>query len=554
MSHGPAEQDVVLATISMEQGDGGSPEESPKPSTASGPVSRVMAETPNPQTTSCAARDAHPSQRGNSCVDPAVLEWMVQAEDPSGGERWQVEGLIQALPQPVHYYELLWRDWEDLCDPEAPGSDLFDFTVLSYNILAQDLVVQNPELYWHCAPTILAWAYRWQNILQELQHWEADILCLQEVQEDHYREHVLPSLSAMGYSCHYKRRTGRKTDGCCTCFKTHRFSLLSESHVEYFRPGVDTLNRDNVGLLLLLNPLLEEPLKDKYSPRPVCVANTHLLYNPRRGDIKLAQLALLLAEIDRVSRAPEGSHYPVILCGDLNATPDSPLYRLLRSGMVTCENLPTWKVSGQEKKCPSPYPRMLPSRLWPEALGINHYCQYGAPSAPDHSDRLMYSRQQLLQLRYCDCALQRPTDLPLIKGVTDNEPGLLAESADDFPPVSSPDAQTPGLRPPTVLRHSLHLTSAYSHFLPAKGRPEVTTIPGGVGSTVDYICYSAEPIPMGSMSHGVRFYQDKELRLLGRLCLLSEDDLWAAHGLPNPFCSSDHLCLLARFGLDLSAS
>lgn len=50
-----------------------------------------------------------------------------------------------------------------------------------------------------------------------------------------------------------------------------------------------------------------------------------------------------------------------------------------------------------------------------------------------------------------------------------------------------------------------------------------------------------------------RLYQDGTLKLLGRLSLLSEEILWAANGLPNPFCSSDHLCLLASFGMEVTA-
>lgn len=49
-----------------------------------------------------------------------------------------------------------------------------------------------------------------------------------------------------------------------------------------------------------------------------------------------------------------------------------------------------------------------------------------------------------------------------------------------------------------------------------------------------------------------RRHQDGTLTLLGRLSLLSEETLWAANGLPNPFCSSDHLCLLASFGMEVT--
>ncbi|XP_018430720.1 PREDICTED: protein angel homolog 1-like [Nanorana parkeri] len=379
----------------------------------------------------------------------------------------------------------------------------------------------------------------------------SQVLCLQEVQENHYREEIRPALSTLGYSCHYKRRTGRKTDGCATFFRTRRFSLLRESHVEFFRPAIDVLNRDNVGLVLLLRPVLP-PEEGADGPRPpsLCVANTHLLYNPRRGDIKLAQLALLLAEVDRVSGTAEGRHCPIILCGDLNATPNSPLYQLLHNGVLNCHQLPAWKVSGQEQYCGAPHPRTLPFPLWPDLLGVNDRCQYNSTRPPKVKDRRMYGRQRLLELRYCDCALQRPPNLLVIKGVTESKPDPEAAAAQ---PGIFPVLPESLLRMPHLLQHHLQLTSAYTHFLSAKDRYEVTTFPLGIGSTVDYIFYSAEPVPTCNTNKGLRIFQDGHLKLLGRLCLLSEDDLWAGQGLPNPFCCSDHLCLLTRFSLDLSA-
>lgn len=84
----------------------------------------------------------------------------------------------------------------------------------------------------------------------------------------------------LGYHCEYKMRTGRKPDGCAICFKHSKFSLLSVNPVEFYRRDVPLLDRDNVGLVLLLQPKIPSAA----SPA-ICVANTHLLYNPRRGDI-----------------------------------------------------------------------------------------------------------------------------------------------------------------------------------------------------------------------------------------------------------------------------
>uniref|UniRef100_H3C8U5 Endonuclease/exonuclease/phosphatase domain-containing protein n=1 Tax=Tetraodon nigroviridis TaxID=99883 RepID=H3C8U5_TETNG len=163
------------------------------------------------------------------------------------------------------------------------------------------------------------------------------ILCLQEVQEDHYENQIKPALLTLGsYQCEYKKRTGSKPDGCAIVFKSSRLSLLSSNPVEFLRPGDALLDRDNVGLVLLLQP------SDAASPlgaSSICVANTHLLYNPRRGDVKLAQLAILLAEISRLSRLPGGSTGPVVLCGDFNSTPLSPLYSFLTTGCLNYSGL-----------------------------------------------------------------------------------------------------------------------------------------------------------------------------------------------------------------------
>uniref|UniRef100_A0A8B9JX30 Angel homolog 2 (Drosophila) n=1 Tax=Astyanax mexicanus TaxID=7994 RepID=A0A8B9JX30_ASTMX len=215
---------------------------------------------------------------------------------------------------------------------------------MSYNILSQELLLSNAYLYKHCNPRILEWRHRFTNIIKELcytcYHYDVDIImCLQEVQEDHYQKQIKPTLESLGYHCEYKRRTGRKPDGCAVVFRRDRFSLLSCHPVEYFRQGIPLLDRDNVGLILLL-----QPVDPSGSACSICVANTHLLYNPRRGDIKLSQLAMLLAEISRVARLADGGSCPVLLCGDFNSVPQSPLYRFIKESKLEYVGMPIGKV------------------------------------------------------------------------------------------------------------------------------------------------------------------------------------------------------------------
>jgi len=62
-----------------------------------------------------------------------------------------------------------------------------------------------------------------------------------------------------------------------------------------------------------------------------------ILFRCCAGDIKLVQLATLFAELnDLLSKheATHGSRPPLILCGDFNSTPDSPLIHFVRSGSL----------------------------------------------------------------------------------------------------------------------------------------------------------------------------------------------------------------------------
>ncbi|KAL2099432.1 hypothetical protein ACEWY4_005912 [Coilia grayii] len=447
-------------------------------------------------------------------------------------------------------FKVMWRVWEDLHDTEAETSvpqtadqsadSVFEFTVMTYNILAQDLLEANPELYMHCSEKVLVWSTRLKGILQEIQTWQPDILCLQEAQENNFKRQLQPILTDMGYTCVYKQRTGSKSDGCAVCYQNRHFVQLSVNLLELRQERCELLDRDNVAIVLLLQPVTAEYQDEKFTP--ICVATTHLLFNPRRGDIKLAQLVLVLTEIESVVRRCKtmGRECEVILCGDLNSVPNMPLYQFITTGQLCYHGLPAWMISGQEDLSHQTHPRRLYAPLLPISLGISDNCQYvtASKSEPSPSDKLKYSHDFLLHLRYCKVACMRPTDLELIPGVTDNTPD---------PHEKQPYTQR--LRNTTIC-HSLNFKSAYSHFIPGKDRPEVTTLHSNAGVTVDYIFYSAR-------TEHTRGQTDKRLdgglKLVGRLGLLSEADLWSLRGLPNEIFPSDHLSLLAKFQLPASS-
>lgn len=81
-------------------------------------------------------------------------------------------------------------------------------------------------------------------------------------------------------------------------------------------------DRDNVGIVVKLE------MKDRPNVQLVA-ATTHLLYNPRRNDIKLGQTQLMLAEIEKLAYkghnrfTGEPEYLPIIFTGDMNYSPDS---------------------------------------------------------------------------------------------------------------------------------------------------------------------------------------------------------------------------------------
>ncbi|XP_012707054.2 protein angel homolog 1 [Fundulus heteroclitus] len=469
----------------------------------------------------------------------------------------QVSCPTWSFPAPSYYttveptapFDVMWRMWEEAdaasesvltASPSEKAS--VDFTVMSYNILAQDLLESNQHLYAHCPLEVLQWSYRFSLLLSEIEKWAPDVLCLQEVQENHYHEHLHPALSQMGYTCVYQRRTGTKTDGCAVCYQSARFAAAAASRLEFFRPETKLLDRHNVGIVLLLRPLVAGGAEVREAGPPLCVATTHLLFNPRRGDVKLAQLAIMLAEIDATIKSckARGEHCNVVFCGDFNSIPHMPLYQLITTGELYYQGLPTWMVSGQEDlSYKLSYHRLL-APLWPSSLGISDTCQYisECKAQSQNPETRQYTHEFMLQLRYCPAACVRPQNLILIPGVTDNEPD------------ASGDVQDYEKRFRDPLRHRVDLESVYKHVLPGSGTPEVTTLHSEGAATVDYIFYS----PKRTFSKDQRACKkpaEKGLKLLGSLSLPSEDLLWSLNGLPNHIFPSDHLSLVARFQLEL---
>jgi len=220
------------------------------------------------------------------------------------------------------------------------------FTLLTYNLLAE--IYATPDAYPYCAPWALPWNYRRRNILRELVSYRADLMCLQEVQADHFENFLEPELAKFNYTGVYKCKTREfmgqygKMDGCAIFYRRDKFTVMPNGvhDIEFnaiarARHSSDkrTLNRllkDNVAQILMLEMTAPHPA----SRRQLVVANTHINASPEFADVKLWQTQMLLQEVERVMQAQSGNlqQVPLVIAGDFNSLPGSDPHSLLANG------------------------------------------------------------------------------------------------------------------------------------------------------------------------------------------------------------------------------
>lgn len=172
--------------------------------------------------------------------------------------------------------------------------------VASYNILADSYI--RPEFYPSVPPHVLQPAARRAALLERIERLAADVLCLQEVEEDAYAA-IAERLT--GHEGEYARKSGRKREGCATFWRG--VGRASARTLQY---------EDETGHVALLVELT-------YEGRRLGIANTHLKWQPQDAPpedrLGLPQVRSLLDALDA------GGAWMV--CGDFNATPDSAILR-----------------------------------------------------------------------------------------------------------------------------------------------------------------------------------------------------------------------------------
>ncbi|XP_038135593.1 2',5'-phosphodiesterase 12 isoform X2 [Cyprinodon tularosa] len=168
--------------------------------------------------------------------------------------------------------------------------------VVSYNILA-DVYAQTDlsktVLYPYCAPYALQLDYRQNLIKKELAGYNADIICLQEVDKGVFVDSLSPALDAYGLDGVFRLKE-KQHEGLATFYRRSKFRLLSRHDIMLS----EALASDPAHSELLEKVSANGDLKDKILQRStslqvslledlgkpgrkVCVANTHLYWHPK---------------------------------------------------------------------------------------------------------------------------------------------------------------------------------------------------------------------------------------------------------------------------------
>jgi CCR4-NOT transcription complex subunit 6 len=213
--------------------------------------------------------------------------------------------------------------------------------VVSYNVLADCYATK--ERYPYCPSWALEWEQRGPRLIEEILGYDADVVCLQEVQASHWETFFLPRMQQGGYEGFYLRKTKKadgddqgKMDGCATFYRRSRFRVVERYDIEYdefarvdssSQPNQDRVSKGNVAQVLTLEDLLRTR-RDH-----VCVVNTHLFWDPARADVKLWQVHALLKALERDPSLP-GRDDPLLICGDFNSMPGSPVYEYVTRNRV----------------------------------------------------------------------------------------------------------------------------------------------------------------------------------------------------------------------------
>ena len=261
----------------------------------------------------------------------------------------QIQNQIILSDKPFPYNV---RRWVPEIEPEKIIPKLkhphYYTRVVQYNILSDSLLPISTKIVEEDLIKLphLSWENRSKKILSELKTINPDLIGLTELEND---EKFIKELNSNGYELAFKPRVGKHSEGCAISWKIEKYELIDLLSINFNinkneKDISDIYNRENIALIGIL--------KLNQIPNTIILFSTiHVVFNVRRGDIKLGQIYQLINSLEELRKKYEDelkNKVYIILPTDLNCIPKSGVYKLLTTGQLDCNYVSRNIISGQD--------------------------------------------------------------------------------------------------------------------------------------------------------------------------------------------------------------
>jgi mRNA deadenylase 3'-5' endonuclease subunit Ccr4 len=284
------------------------------------------------------------------------------------------------------------------------GRERKEVRIVSFNILADCYAGTEKavkHLFGYCDPAYLPLDYRLQLVGAELDAYDAEIVCLQEVDKKAFHAFLLPFMSARGYSGHLTLKDTAVNEGCATFTKQAEFEVAMRVDLrlgksmkecglfdESFRamPQAEEVLVNKLGMIGQVTVLRHRSSESASTSasgsyrgpeRYVVVGNTHEFYHPQAAYARLLQTFVITRCLGAVAQAVladklagftfpgatvttttipssdgeveeegEGPDVSVVFLGDLNSTLETAVVEYLETGRIDNHH-PVWKTVEQ---------------------------------------------------------------------------------------------------------------------------------------------------------------------------------------------------------------
>jgi len=183
--------------------------------------------------------------------------------------------------------------------------------VMHWNILANSLSgsVKSDAKSFDCPQECLLWNFRRWRILEEIAIYNPDIITLVELDEG---EDLMKDLAPLGYSMKFAQKSSKFADGTGIFWKSSRFEVCDEESGLF---NVKPPKESDLKLNQVFHCLAFKAI-DGGIPFVICGLHLKATKTQEGEEVRAAQVRECIQRIN----AKFSSSYPVIICGDFNAS------------------------------------------------------------------------------------------------------------------------------------------------------------------------------------------------------------------------------------------